>query len=402
MHSAREKRILLLRLSLWLVVGFLTTSLLSYFVSRESLRKHMTSTALPLTSDNVYSEIRRDLLEPILISSLMAEDTFLRDWMLAGEHDAGDIAKYLTQIRTKYDLFSTFLVSESTRAYYYGDGVLKHVHPDEERDEWFFRVREMATDYEINIDPDMANRDAMTIFINHKVYDYDRNFIGATGVGLTTNAVSGLMEDYREKYGSEIFLAARDGTVTIASESLMSRGDNIHAMEGLSSIAGEMLTTERATLRYRRNGDTIHVFTRFVPELDLYLVVEKAEIGIVRNIYATLLLNVALCATITAIAIALTIVSINVYQKITKKQQQEILARHRELIEQNEKLEGARAHVRTLQGVLPICMHCHKIRTDEESWQRLETYIEAHSDAAVSHGLCPDCLAKHYPEYRNP
>jgi sigma-B regulation protein RsbU (phosphoserine phosphatase) len=64
-------------------------------------------------------------------------------------------------------------------------------------------------------------------------------------------------------------------------------------------------------------------------------------------------------------------------------------------------LEEALSHINTLQGILPICMHCHKIFNDQKSWQRIEQYIEEHSDAHFSHGLCPECLVKHYPEVRN-
>jgi len=63
-----------------------------------------------------------------------------------------------------------------------------------------------------------------------------------------------------------------------------------------------------------------------------------------------------------------------------------------------EELQDALNHVRTLQGILPICMHCHKIRTDQEGWERLEKYIETHSDAQFSHSLCPECFHKFYPE----
>ncbi|NIA16275.1 MAG: response regulator [Nitrospiraceae bacterium] len=63
-----------------------------------------------------------------------------------------------------------------------------------------------------------------------------------------------------------------------------------------------------------------------------------------------------------------------------------------------EELEDALAHVKTLQGIIPICMHCHKIRTDQESWERMENYIQEHSGAEFSHALCPECLDKHYPE----
>ncbi len=61
-----------------------------------------------------------------------------------------------------------------------------------------------------------------------------------------------------------------------------------------------------------------------------------------------------------------------------------------------DELENALAHIKTLQGILPICMHCHKIRDDKEVWQRLEEYIAEHTPALLSHSLCPECLDKYY------
>lgn len=61
-------------------------------------------------------------------------------------------------------------------------------------------------------------------------------------------------------------------------------------------------------------------------------------------------------------------------------------------------LERAAAHIKTLQGLLPICMHCHRIRKDAVTWQRIEEYISEHSGAQFSHGICEDCSMKYYPE----
>jgi DNA-binding response OmpR family regulator len=66
------------------------------------------------------------------------------------------------------------------------------------------------------------------------------------------------------------------------------------------------------------------------------------------------------------------------------------------LNERVQELEEALEHIRTLQGLIHICMHCHKILDDQKSWQALEKYIEQHSEAKFSHGLCPECLEKHY------
>jgi PAS domain S-box-containing protein len=62
------------------------------------------------------------------------------------------------------------------------------------------------------------------------------------------------------------------------------------------------------------------------------------------------------------------------------------------------KLQDAISEVKTLSGLLPICSHCKKIRDDQGHWHSVEVYVKDHSDAQFSHGICPDCLRKMYPE----
>jgi DNA-binding response OmpR family regulator len=76
-----------------------------------------------------------------------------------------------------------------------------------------------------------------------------------------------------------------------------------------------------------------------------------------------------------------------------------ILELQSELGDKVAELESALAHVRTLQGLLPICMHCKRIRDDSNTWHQMETYIETHSNAMFTHSLCKKCLAAHYPGY---
>jgi PAS domain-containing protein len=63
-----------------------------------------------------------------------------------------------------------------------------------------------------------------------------------------------------------------------------------------------------------------------------------------------------------------------------------------------EELQQARERVRQLQGMLPICMHCSRIRTGSDDWETLERYITHHSDASFTHTLCATCLDRHYPD----
>jgi hypothetical protein len=52
-----------------------------------------------------------------------------------------------------------------------------------------------------------------------------------------------------------------------------------------------------------------------------------------------------------------------------------------------------------LQSIIPMCSHCRKIRDDENFWHNVEDYLQKHSSMRFSHGLCPECLVKLYPEY---
>jgi len=81
---------------------------------------------------------------------------------------------------------------------------------------------------------------------------------------------------------------------------------------------------------------------------------------------------------------------------------QEIEARKKAEMERDrviEELKQALSEVKTLRGFLPICANCKKIRDDSGYWTRIEAYIEEHSDAQFSHGICPECAKKLYPSY---
>jgi hypothetical protein len=62
------------------------------------------------------------------------------------------------------------------------------------------------------------------------------------------------------------------------------------------------------------------------------------------------------------------------------------------------RLQKALDNIRTLEGLLPMCANCKSIRDDEGYWQQVEVYIRDHSEAKLSHSICPDCAIKLYPD----
>jgi len=82
------------------------------------------------------------------------------------------------------------------------------------------------------------------------------------------------------------------------------------------------------------------------------------------------------------------------FVNITKRK--EVEADREKLI---QKLQDALDKIKVLRGIIPICASCKKIRDDKGYWNQLESYIREHSEAEFSHGICPDCAQKLYPEF---
>ena len=284
-----------------LVLGFIATSVISYFVAHESVTTRIADETLPLTSDNIYSEIERDLLRSVLISSLMAHDTFLRDWARDGERDPERAVRYLEQIQTKYETTTAFFVSERSRNYYHSEGVLKQVSEDDPRDAWYFRVRAMNDPYEINLDYDTADRQRLTIFVNYRVMDGAGNYLGATGIGLSVRSVARLIANYQQRYGRQIYFVDREGEVTLRGEDF-SGPESLRERPGMQGAATRILANPSSTVSYAHpDGRTVYVNSRLLPELGWYLIVEQSQSRAETRVLNTLVLNIAIALAITAL-----------------------------------------------------------------------------------------------------
>ncbi len=298
-----------------LLAGFVATTLISYHAATKSLSQQVSDETLPLTSDNVYSEIQRDLLTPVLISSLMARDTFVRDWVIAGESDVEAVTRYLAEIMEEYGTITAFFVSERTGRYYHPTGVLKTVSVDDPGDEWYFRVRTLREPYEINVDEDTADRTRVSVFVNYRVLDYDGNLLGVTGVGLGVDSVAQLIETYQRRYGRTIYFVDREGHVTLHGSDFTG-AERIQETPGLAQRALRVLTTPSVSLTYHReDGELVYLNSRLVPEFDWYLLVEQTRMPGGGVIHASLLVNFFLALAVSAVVLVALFLTLSRYQR---------------------------------------------------------------------------------------
>jgi diguanylate cyclase (GGDEF)-like protein len=302
-------------LTILLVFSFTFTSLVSYNVTRTVINSDSKNVILPLISDNIYSEIQKELLQPIYNSSIMANDEFLVNWVLAGEQDEEEVIRYLQRIRERYDYFSAFYVSDITNNYYYYDGILKQISPEDEHDVWYYNFVELNRDYDLDVDNDEATEGTMTIFINHRLEDSAGNFLGVTGVGLQMSAMGETLEKYRERFGHLIYMIDADGLIQIHPDQDLILKMNIRDFDGLSLLGEEILQKDSEThyYAYHTSAGEVTLSARYFPDLDWYLIVEQDQTQSLREAREKLIGSIVIGLLVTILVILLVIIVLNLF-----------------------------------------------------------------------------------------
>jgi phosphoserine phosphatase RsbU/P len=86
-------------------------------------------------------------------------------------------------------------------------------------------------------------------------------------------------------------------------------------------------------------------------------------------------------------------------RKLIQKRNRELARKNDALEKTNTELTRALERIQTLEGILPICSYCNKIRDEKGNWKQLEAYISNHSSAEFSHGICPTCMQRYHPDF---
>jgi diguanylate cyclase (GGDEF)-like protein len=222
--------------------------------------------------------------------------------------------RYLREIQKRYATVTSFFVSEHSHQYYHSSGILKTVSVEDPQDQWYFNMAKVIPDYQINIDRDTADLSNMTVFINHKVYDYLGNYIGTIGVGLAVSSVKNLIETYQQRYGRTIFFTDRQGQVTLIGNGF-SGPKNLREMEGLEPLVTQILTSPSSSLTIEQHGQKVYFNSRKVEEFNWYLIVLEHGTPGEARLHQTLLVNIAISLIITLIILAIAAMTLGNYQK---------------------------------------------------------------------------------------
>jgi len=275
-----------------------TLTVINYLTSMETTREQLKNSALPLTIDNIYTEIQKNIIEPNLIASMMAHDTFLIDWLSDEEDEVQKIVHYLETIQNKYQMFTAFLVSDKSRNYYSANGMLDKIDTKSPNSQWYLDFQKASELSEINIDYNTNMGSELIMFINHKILDNDYHMIGATGVGLKTSYINDMLKVFRQRYQFSVYFVDVNGKVVIAEQNVK-KLNNLSDIPDLARQLSDIIGKGSQVFEYTQSGEAFLLNRKYISELDLYLIVEAKVNNFTQAAEETFYLNVLLSAVIT-------------------------------------------------------------------------------------------------------
>ncbi|MEE4253038.1 MAG: sensor domain-containing diguanylate cyclase [Desulfuromusa sp.] len=297
-----------------LITLSISVSVINYMVMRQSTEESLVDSSLPLTVDNIYTEIQKHIIEPNLVSSMMAHDTFVKDWLLHDEADTVKIAKYLEAVKNKYGMFTTFLVSEKSLNYYTSKGFIEKIDKGNPNNAWYFTFRDQQDSHEINLDFNPLLANSMIMFINHKILDDNYHVIGATGIGLKISYINEMLKRFRQQYHFKVLFLNEEGEVVLYERG-MKPMTNLQDIPELNVLKDKIISKTGQVLDCNIGGEAYLLNTKYIPELDLYLLVEAKVANFMTEVKRTFYLNLLISLLATALITVMILMTVRSYQK---------------------------------------------------------------------------------------
>jgi len=281
----------------------ISLSFVNYMVTLKSTQEHLKNASLPLSTDNIYSEIQTHLIEPNLVASMMAQDTFLKDWFVSGAEDEEKIKAYLESIKNRYGMSTVFLASQNTQNYYLPRGFVEKMQEDNPTNAWYYEFTKGTVAHEINIDFNKNIDNSMFMFINHKIFNENFHMLGVTGVGLKISYIDAMLKRFRKDYKFKVFFVNREGDVVLFERGQKSL-KNLKDDKYLYAYSEKLISHKGYTVKYQDDIDEKYlVHSKYIPELNLYLLVQAKVSDFTTEVLRTFYMNFALSLFVTLLII---------------------------------------------------------------------------------------------------
>ncbi|MDN6320801.1 MAG: cache domain-containing protein, partial [Marinobacter sp.] len=196
-----------------LLASTLVLVALNIFQMRDLVDRYLLNSALPASLEAIANSVERDLQVPITMSRMIAENSYLKDWLRnqEPEQQLDAVTRYLEGVRQSENALSAYVVSEKTGKYYYNKGMDRVISRAE--DPWFFNFLQSGEKMELSLDVDNTTG-VLSLFINMRM-EVDGQSAAVTGIGLHLDQLAAQIRDFRFAETGIVYLVSSSGRVTI-------------------------------------------------------------------------------------------------------------------------------------------------------------------------------------------
>jgi len=309
-----------------IVIGFTVIVYRDSRAYQDLAEKHLEN-ILSLADVDISNHIENSITKPVMVSRTMANDEFLKKWLLQESDHVGDdtylmqLYRYLKAYQEKYGYTTVFCVSAQTGNYYYQDGLNKTIARGDEHDIWYYNFTESGHEFDLEVDTNEANGNNVTIFVNFRVEDNDGRLLGVIGVGLQVSIIEDTIHSYENDYGMSVNIINMGGSKNsfTGNTAVFITEDELEERTGIKEEI-ELNKSDEPKLQWFTEGNERKcLISQYNETLDWYLVLEKDTNSIssafqerIKSNIVFMLISLVACIMVT------TTVFINYNQRIIK------------------------------------------------------------------------------------
>ena len=205
------------KMYLSLVLAIIVPLAVSTFIFSSSIRSHtaekLAEVDLPTALNEVKNEIELALTRPIIVSKEVAQNSFVKNWLINNEDESNrpSFIEYLATIKQANRALTAFIVSEKTKNYYTEEGITRQVKQEE--DKWFYEFLSSDKPFDLSIDVDENSQQA-AVFINYAV-EVDGVRTAVAGIGRSLDSMTNLVKNHRIGKSGVVYLVSDNGTIML-------------------------------------------------------------------------------------------------------------------------------------------------------------------------------------------
>ncbi|OHC29732.1 MAG: chemotaxis protein [Pseudomonadales bacterium RIFCSPHIGHO2_02_FULL_60_43] len=262
--------------------------------------------ALPARGLAIRNDLERVLTAPITANAGIAGNTFIQDWLAAGEEEGqrDAVARYLEGVRTQQNAMTTSIAVLESGNYFTGEGLARVISRDQPENQWFYKLVDSSRDQVLEIDIDKGTR-LPTLFINQRIKQGGKT-LGVSGLGFSLKAMSEMIRDFRFGERGQVFLIDAQGEVKVHPQADLSGSGRLAELFG-KAPADELLSSGGKAVRFERDGETYLAVAQKLSSLDWLLVSEVPEAEVYAEARQALLMTSAIGVGIALLFLGLVV-----------------------------------------------------------------------------------------------